>query len=182
MLGTDGLRLPVCSEPPTVPMPLISSCASTTCRGGNGHMGPRCGFRPAFGSWVAPSRCCYIWGGKHWLCLVVLGKRGKARHGWRREIQGGLTAALPVRLGTPRKPEDKGGDLSEGQSAQGRRGGGLHTCLVTSDLGSLFGCPKQWEGSRPVEHGQASPLFFPLDIQALTDTHGLTTPRKRAVL
>lgn len=33
---------------------------------------------------------------------------------------------------------DKGGGPSEGQSAQGRRGGGLHTCLVTSDLSSPF--------------------------------------------
>lgn len=32
----------------------------------------------------------------------------------------------------------KGGGPSEGQSAQGRRGGGLHTCLVTSDLGCLW--------------------------------------------
>lgn len=81
-------------------------------------MGPRCGFRPAFGSWVAPSFCCYIWDGKqfsswkHWLCLVVLGKRGKARHGWQREIHGGLNAAKlvsPCLLGTPRKPEDRQG-------------------------------------------------------------------------
>lgn len=33
---------------------------------------------------------------------------------------------------------DQGGGPSEGQSAQGRRGGGLHTCLVTSHLGSPF--------------------------------------------
>lgn len=46
---------------------------------------------------------------------------------------------------------------------------------------SLQGCLKKWEGSRPMKRGQTSPLFL-LDIQALIDSHGLTTPRKRAVL
>lgn len=68
-----------------------------------------------------------------------------------------------------------------GQNAQGRKSRG--TAYLSSDirLGLSFeGCHQQWEGSRPVRSGQASPLSLLLDTQGLIDSQGLAAPQERS--
>lgn len=149
------------------------------------------------------THCCDIYSGKefscwrHWLCLV--GGLGEERE-WRKE-SGQLDRALPARLGqtesrllspcllgTPKKPIfqrnlkiDMEGGPGGGQNAQSRKSRG--TAYLSSDirLGLSFeGCHQQWEGSRPVRSGQASPLSLLLDTQGLIDSQGLAAPQERS--